>query len=95
MTSLHAHISKMVTDKLCINIPSNMTSHMGFRLVYLDLTFSYSEGQLSYSESNLSCSASQLNHRNGVPHKLCRLIVLIRLIAIIITSFMKLFYPCS
>ena len=39
----------------------------GLWLVYLDLTFSYSEDQLSYSESQLSSSASQFNHRNGVP----------------------------
>ena len=43
------NILKMVTDKANITIASNIISDVNFRLAHLELTLTYSKGQLGFS----------------------------------------------
>ena len=55
------NIWQMVTDRANITLASDIMSHVGFRLAYLELTLTYSKGQhgrgngVSHNILTLSC----------------------------------------
>ena len=54
MHILTENISKMVIDRLTCLFQSNMKLHMGFRLLYLDLTLAHSKLIKNISAVNIT-----------------------------------------